>query len=377
MVRGPARATRARDIDASVDGPDHPPVVLQSRSDVIMSKSKLYVSITVDWEGEHLRDLGDLRATRAAIQASLGARAPFTHYICPSYWLGPLAKTDPTPAIRATLEKGDELALHVHCWRELVEFAGLPFLSEPDWNGDGSGHGVPLGAYEGDARAIIAGARALILRKLGATVWGFRCGGAMTSDSVYEALIELGFRYDCSAAPPVIVSRGFRPGQRGTLRDTTGCRNEIASYQVDLWGERLMSAPERANSLSLRATGGRAITPMTQPYLVRSGERSILEMPINGGLSDYASAGYMTKTFDALLERARAGEGPLFFNIGCHQEGAGRWKKPLMDFCHGRRRELASEAVALTTVAKAARVAARSTHHPRPCAPARAQRINL
>ncbi|NVB41445.1 hypothetical protein G6O69_26640 [Pseudenhygromyxa sp. WMMC2535] len=326
-----------------------------------MSNSKLYVSITIDWEGEHFRDLADLQTTRATIQASLGAPAPFTHYICPTYWLSPRSRLDPAQAIRSLVSKGDELALHVHCWRSLVELAGVRFLSEPDWNGDGTGHGVPLGAYQDDARAIIACARALLQRKLGATVWGFRCGGAMTSDGVYAALIALGFRYDSSAAPPVMVSRGFRPGHRGNLRDTMGCRNELASYQVDLWGDRPMTAPERANSLSLRSTGGQAITPMTQPYAVHSGARSILEMPLNGGISDYASAGFMTKTFDALLERVHEGAGPMFLNIGCHQEGAGRWKKPLMDSCHGRRRALTSEAVVLTTVAKAARVADRLT----------------
>lgn len=324
-----------------------------------MSTSKLYVSITVDWEGEHFRDLGDLQTTRAAIEVSLGAGVPFTHYICPTYWLGPQPQLDPARAIRSVARKGDELALHVHGWRALVERAGVRFVSEPDWNGDGTGHGVPLGVYGGDVGAILATARSLLERKLGATVWGFRCGGAMTSDGVYEALMELGFRYDCSAAPPLMMSRGFRPGHRGDLRDTNGCRNELASYQVDLWGDKPMRAPERANSLSLRATGGRAITPATQPYRVRSAERSILEMPINGGLSDYASAGYMAETFDALLERARVGAGPVFLNIGCHQEGAGRWKKPLMDFCHARRRELASADVAFVTVAKAARVAAR------------------
>lgn len=333
-----------------------------------MSTSKLYVSITVDWEGEHFRDLGDLLTTRAAIQASLGAAVPFTHYICPTYWLVSHARVDPSRAIHTVVTKGDELALHVHCWRELVELAGVRFLSDPDWNGDGTGHGVPLGAYGDDARAIIACARSLVQNKLSATVWGFRCGGAMTSDSVYEALMALGFRYDCSAAPPVIVSRGFRPGHRGNLRDTMGCHNEIANYQVDLWGDRLMTAPERANSLSLRGTAGREIRPMTQPYVVRSGDRSILEMPINGGLSDYASAGYMTETFDALLERACEGAGPVFLNIGCHQEGAGRWKKPLIDFCHGRRCELGSANVEFTTVTRAARIAARDPrdeHAPR------------
>ena len=148
--------------------------------------AKLYVSITVDWEGEHLRDLEDLRTTRDAIQQSLGAAVPFTHFICPTYWLSPDQPVDP-------------------------------------------------------ARAI----------------------------------------------------------------------------------------------------------------------RSILEMPGNGGISDYASADSMTKTFDGLLTMARASEVSLFFNIGCHQEGAGRWKKPLIDFFHGRRRELSSDDVVITTVAKAAQRAAR------------------
>lgn len=325
--------------------------------------AKLYVSITVDWEGEHFRDLGDLHETRASIQHSLGARTPLTHYICPSYWLEPHASIDPARAIRSAVTKGDELALHVHCWRALVEFAGVRVRNDVDWNNDGTGHGVPLGVYEGNARAILAAARKLLQSKLGATVWGFRCGGAMTCDGVFEALMALGFRYDCSALPPVIMSRGYRPGgRRGNLRDTLGCRNAIAGYQVDLWGDKPMRAVERANALNLEATGGRAIVPTTRPYVVRSGERSILEMPVNGGLSDYASAEYMTKTFDELLELARLGDAPMFFNIGCHQEGAGRWKKPLMDFCHRRRRELSSEAVVLTTVAKAAKVAARSQH---------------
>jgi hypothetical protein len=323
--------------------------------------AKLYVSITVDWEGEHLRDLEDLRTTRDAIQESLGAAVPLTHFICPTYWLSPDQPVDPARAIRSVVVKGDEFGLHVHCWRELVVHAGVEFQSEPDWNNDGTGHGVPLGAYGAKAAVVLECARKLIQTKLGATVHGFRCGGAMTSDTVFEALMALGFRYDCSAFPPQIVSRGFKRGARGNLRDTLGCRNEIAGFLIDLWGHEPMTAIERANSLSLRGTGGQGITPRTQPYWVRSGDRSILEMPGNGGISDYASADYMTKTFDDLLAMARASAGPLFFNIGCHQEGAGRWKKPLVDFCHGRRRELSSDAVIITTVAKAAQQAARGS----------------
>jgi hypothetical protein len=325
--------------------------------------STLHVSIVVDWEGEHLRDLDDLHTTRSTIEASLGLALPLTHFICPTYWLHPIRGIDPAKLIREHIRKGDEIALHVHCWTALVELAEQPVLTTPDWNDDGTGHGVPLGAYGVGAQAIIASARKLLETKLGATIRGFRCGGAMTSDCVYEALLALGFAYDCSAFPPVVVSQGFGPGRRGNLRDTSGARTEIAGLLVDLWGDKPMVAIERANSLSLRATGGQPITPLTQPYLVESAGRTLIEMPGNGGISDYADAGYMTKTFDTLLELAAARKEPMFFNIGCHQESAGRWKKPLMDFCRARRRELASKAVVISTVAKAAR-AARATLRP-------------
>lgn len=321
--------------------------------------AKLYVSIAVDWEGEHFRDLGDLHAAREAIQASLGTSVPFTHFICPTYWLDPRPVVEPTRAIRSALLKGDEVGLHVHGWEALVRAAGVTFRSAPDWNDDGSGHGVPLGAYGSEAAAILSCARDLVQRKLGATVHGFRCGGAMTCDAVYEALLALGFRYDCSAFPPEVVSRGFSPTARGNLRDTFGARNEIATYLVDLWGYAPVRRVECSNSLSLAANGG-GITPLTQPYWVRSEGRRMLEMPGNGAISDYASATYMGKTLEALLERASSSAVPLFFNIGCHQEGAGRWKRPLIDFCHERRRELASDAVVVTTVAKAAKLAARA-----------------
>jgi hypothetical protein len=320
--------------------------------------AKLYVSIAVDWEGEHFRDLGDLHVMRRAIQASLGITIPLTHFICPTYWLHPGSSTDPAAAIRTALVKGDEVALHVHGWKALVHAAGVRFVSEPDWNHDGTGHGVPLGVYGSDVQAIVSCARDLVQRKLGATVHGFRCGGGMTSDGVFEALLALGFRYDSSAAPPVLVSRGFSPASRGNLRDTYGARNELAPYRVDLWGHTRMRTPACANALSLEANGG-GITPCTQPYRVRSTGRTLLEMPMNGGMSDYASASTMRKTFDVLLERARARDVPQFFNVSCHQEGAGRWKRPLMDFCHERRQALASDAVVITTVAKAAKVAAR------------------
>ena len=318
--------------------------------------AKLYVSIVVDWEGEHFRDLGDLHATRDAIQTSLGFTVPFTHFICPTYWLQPHSAVAATATIRNTLIKGDEVALHVHCWRVLIDVAEVDFISTPDWNGDGTGHGVPLGAYGRNVQPILACARDLVQRRLGATVHGFRCGGAMTSDGVYRALMALGFRYDCSAFPPQLVSRGFSPSSRGTLRDTFGARNQIAAHLVDLWGHAPSSNVESANSLSLAAHGG-GITPMSQPYWVRAGQARLLEMPGNGGISDYASASSMRKTFDALLERARNRDSPLFFSIGCHQEGAGRWKKPLIEFCHERRRELASSSVVVATVAKAAKVA--------------------
>lgn len=265
----------------------------------------------------------------------------------------------PERELRSAVGKGDEIALHVHCWRELIADCELEFQATPGWNGDGTGHGVPFGGYGEHVAHIVGRTRTLLERKLSATVHGFRCGGAMTSDGGFDALMKHGLRHDCSAFSPEIVSRGFSRYTRGNLRDCGGARNQIAHMLVDLWGYVPVDAPERANRRSLQGNGGCGIGPLTQPYLVRARERSIIEMPQGGGISDYACAGHMLRTFRALLHRVRRHGCTQHFILGCHQEGAGRWKKALMEFCRAARNELNRPEIQFTTVAKSAKIAAK------------------
>ena len=63
--------------------------------------------------------------------------------------------------IALVLKDEDELGLHIHAWKSLVESAGVSFRQKPNWNDQfddtfrescsfDCGHGVPLWAYSDD-----------------------------------------------------------------------------------------------------------------------------------------------------------------------------------------------------------------------------------
>ena len=189
---------------------------------------KLYISVTVDWEGRRFdeettpylkQNLEGLVLLREEIK-KLGFDIPWTHFITPNYWLNGTA--DPTKVLentRAIDWKKDEIGLHVHSWYELVIHAQVdPLVKTPTWGDkdgfgfDDTGHGVPLGAYSpANIIKIIASAKTLLEARLPQprTVKGFRCGGWMANDAVLTALMQAGFFYDCSAVPPDVFSQGF------------------------------------------------------------------------------------------------------------------------------------------------------------------------
>src|SRR5262245_3571377 len=58
-----------------------------------------------------------------------GGAIPITHFICPAYF----ARKSPNESkyadgIKALAKAGDEIALHIHCWKSLVEACGVTFL---------------------------------------------------------------------------------------------------------------------------------------------------------------------------------------------------------------------------------------------------------
>ena len=311
----------------------------------------IYISLTVDWEGRIFEketspypseNLEGLESLRQAIE-KLGFDVPWTHFITPNYWLN--GTDDPTAVLGSTSAINwakDEIGLHVHCWYDLVTSAVVdPLLRQPTFgsvNGfgdDTTGHGVPLGAYSvPDIVKIVTSSKNLLEAKLPHpfVVKGFRCGGWMSDDDVLQALMQTGFAYDCSAVPPEIFSHDFSKSSLGDKRDTVGDENSITDFVVDLWGYIPQDAGVVKNSLSLKWNRTEAILPVTQPYKIFQDSSSIIEMPNNGGLSDYTSEAYMSAAFEAAVAIAKTSTEPIFLNIGCHQEGPMVYKQSLLDF---------------------------------------------
>jgi len=313
--------------------------------------STIYISVTVDWEGRTFdkdgppycaENLEGLESLRKAI-VELGFVVPWTHYITPNYWLN--GTDDPTSVLGATTAidwAKDEIGLHVHCWYDLVANASVgtlitqpTFGSKDGFGNDITGHGVPLGAYSvPDIVKIIASAKELLEAKLPHphTVKGFRCGGWMSDDDVLHGLMQAGFAYDCSAVPPEVFSQGFSKASLGDKRDTVGDKNSITDFVVGLWGYLPEDSGVCKNSLSLKWNRNEAILSTTQPYKIFLNSSSIIEMPNNGGLSDYTSEAYMTAALDAAILLAGTSDEPIFLNVGCHQEGSVGYKESLLNF---------------------------------------------
>ena len=168
---------------------------------------KVYIAITADWEGEDFRNLRDFKK----IRRELGDQIPFTHFICPNYFLN---QTDnPAENILETISRTDRVGLHIHCYRELIASSEVAFRNEPNYHRPLSpfekwlrsnytiqlkkvtGRGVPLSAYsEREIRQIIKTSGRLLQSKLDLPdLTTFRAGGWMASDVVLKILSEEGF----------------------------------------------------------------------------------------------------------------------------------------------------------------------------------------
>lgn len=307
---------------------------------------KVVFSLTIDWEGEHFRNIADLLVVRKRI----GHHIPVTHFICPAYFTNGINHAK--EIISKAIFDIDEVALHVHCYESLVNKAGVKFRTEPDFfkgytpalkklfsrlpksmQPKNSGRGVPLSAYTYDEIIkILKTSRELMFQNFDIKeLIGFRAGGWIASDEVLRALAETGFKYDSSATPPSVLSQGFSESFDGNLKDDYGDSYDgFSQYIIRMWGHQLESERFLANSLSRKYCPDNFISPFTQPYSLQD----IIEMPNNSSMSDYAS---LEKTMIPVLEKAidvikKYNENNFYINLGFHQEGDFIYKIPIVEF---------------------------------------------
>jgi len=313
-------------------------------------KPSIFITFSVDWEGENFHNLNDFLLLRKR----LGKEIPFTHYICPTYFLKNAKRAK--RKVLSAIFPNDEVALHIHCRRGLLKKAGIEkFITYPNFyrpfspkvlkikqklptflqqllDRTVSGRGVPISAYsDEDIRKIFTLSKQLLEDNLpNNKVVGFRCGGGFTNNSVYNILMEQNFLYDSSAVPPEIFSHGFNFEYIGNKIDEHGDKNGIfTDYMIKLWGYQPQEQLFLRNTFSLQATDGEAIHKTTQPFFVGS----LLELPNNCGMSDFASSKTMLSVLQEAYERVKNGDTtPFILNTGCHQEGEPELKFGLLDF---------------------------------------------
>jgi hypothetical protein len=258
-----------------------------------------------------------------------GGEIPITHFICPAYFTRK-SKHEATYAegMNTLAKRGDEVALHIHCWKSLVNACGVTFLDPrdktvPDWGrtddspfglkvGSDYGHGVPLGAYSyGDIVKLMDASRALLCKKVGiekASCVSFRSGGWMTSDSVFKAVESLGFQYEASA-----VNYKFFDNKWETTLD---------KWLSALWGggtsdEFLSNRRFRIpyHKLPTGPSNVTALQPCTAGLLV--------ELPDTGVLADYVEVKWMKNHIKDAVKLASDSPQDIYISLGFHLESGG------------------------------------------------------
>lgn len=306
---------------------------------------KVIACVTIDWEGENLNGLNDLRIMRKRLPVNL----PVTHFICPNYFVNPSVSI--RSRVSTAIHSIDEVGLHVHPYKSLVRGAGgIRFRGEPNFHSHfphleklpgklfallrsrlASGRGVPLSAYSlSEIYSITEFSLSLLANAFkGRSICSFRAGGWIATDDVFRAIERLGFRFDSSAVPPDLLSKGYSKSSKGSQLDDYGDANGIFTELVcDLWGYHRSCSQVTHNAQIRGVLKDYAVTTHTQPFMLGG----ITEIPNNGGLTDFAST---RGTLKPLLKHAIAeahGGNDFYLTLGCHQEGDWRFKHELVRF---------------------------------------------
>lgn len=245
----------------------------------------MQIYVTVDWEGLSLDDenidaMRDFRQRHPEI--------PILHFLNPVYELR-LGKPV-LEKVRDTLLPADVHGLHIHPWKSLITYCGLPYhdkpaFAEPDdaCVGQSCGYAVSLEhAYsQAELSQLVKCSSDLLVAQGFDRPTSFRAGGWQQGPKLAAALRENGFTWDSSRTD--------------------------AHFLMPRWGthSRLVELIDQLHNGS---------TPLDQPYELLPG---LMELPNNASLADYTST---QKIVDVFRELVRHGKTVMV--LGFHQETA-------------------------------------------------------
>lgn len=284
------------------------------------------VCVSVDWEGRNLDGIDAMKELNELVPG-----IPITHFISAAY----LSRTSEpeeidriVDAMLPAIKIGDEVALHLHCWKTLYDYGDQGHLyttnsrykDEPQkYAGqtyEDTGYVVELSSLEEAVikrlyDASLSSIQPLLekLKKHRGGVWeirGFRSGGWMTDDTVFEVLASKDHLiYDASAVDWLFRKRA----QKWYLDILEPMVKKIES----LWGPDI----GETNRLNHRNTAGCGVNRMMEPYKIGR----LVELPNNGML---VSAVTVKNAQDflqwALTRIAQLPQQHVYVSIGFHQE---------------------------------------------------------
>jgi hypothetical protein len=237
----------------------------------------LYVVVSSDWDDADSPDVS------LELQEGLRRKHPdlvITHFV------GPYTFTDPllTEERRALLARwaagmrdtfGDEIGMHLHPWCHFIEMTGVPCRITPSTvepTGDRTGYSVIVASYsEQESIAILDAAKTIFSTRGLGTPTSFRAGGWTAGANTMRALAATGFTVDSSAISWARLAA------------------EWEGYDLYAWNKTQWAPigdtsqpwyPSIANLLGDAA-----------PHV------PVLEVPDNGNLVDYITAGEMIDVF--------------------------------------------------------------------------------
>jgi len=257
------------------------------------AEPRVHVSVSVDWEG---RDLSDENLAAFADFRAAHPEIPLTQFINAAYFDKADADAAQVSArIRQALQPHDQLGLHIHPWKSLVESAGVTFRSKPTiWgverperkNWPDPGHDVSVEAYTVDEfQKLVAHSKAVLDANGFALSTAFRAGAWLAGPRVLEAIRREGFVIDASATD-------------------TKWHTKIAQFALpqmirEIWPD---------------------VTADTQPFYISTPAGEVLEIPDTGALADYVTVEQMAGHISDAV--GKLGDDHLYVHIGFHQETA-------------------------------------------------------
>lgn len=229
------------------------------------------VTLSADWDGHDLRDenVGAIEHFAAWRQQH---GVPMTHFVCPSYFSNGQNVAQNANQIRRGMIPGDEVAIHVHGWRSLLQQAGVLQVAS-FWSGGpvnnyqtpayanawaDIGHDNPITHYtRQEITQIINRSRAL-LQGAGFNVSSsFRSGAWVAHRELLRGVRNAGCILDASGVPPAMTE------------PLNGLFTAMAlnPHPLALW----------ANN----------ITPNSQPHVLNPIGVNLRELPCHYSLADY------------------------------------------------------------------------------------------